>query len=148
MIQTVTGTLGTLNETLTELGIKAIGIADQVPIVINVSYLTPTQLIVMAFSVFVCALVAHEIGHYMYARLYDKDAKVIFRTNGWRLYLGTEYLQSTMSSLQEKRMLITGIVFGTLPIFAACAAHTSMFVLIAPYIVGCYKDIKELFTKL
>jgi hypothetical protein len=147
MIQTVVGTVGSLNETITQLGIKAVGINDSTPLLINVTYLSPLQLIIMSFSVFVVALVFHEIGHYMYAKKYDKDAKIIFKTEGWKLQLGTEYSDSLLNGLQEKRMLVLGIVFGTLPIWAASAAHMSMFVLIGPYFVGCYKDFVELMKK-
>lgn len=147
MIQTVTGTIGSLNTTLTELGIKAVGFNDSTPINISISYLTPIQLIVMAISVFICALVFHEIGHYIYARRYDKDAKIIFRTDGWKLYLGTEYSEALLNKVHEKRMLVMGIIGGTLPIWAASAAHLSMFVIIAPYFVGCYKDFVELLKK-
>lgn len=147
MIQTVTGTLGSLNETVSQIGLKPVGLSDLTPLTVNIHYLTPIQLVVMAFSVFLCSLIFHEIGHYLYARKFDKDAKVIFKIDGWKLKLGTEYTPSLLGVKHEKRMLVLGIVVGTLPIWAACTAHISMFVLIGPYFVGCYKDFVELMRK-
>jgi hypothetical protein len=49
-----------------------------------------------------------------------------------------------MPLIQTKRMLALGIVFGLLPILISAIAHQSMLILIGPYLVGCYNDLKEL----
>lgn len=86
----------------------------------------------------------HEVGHQFKAKRYGCKTRVYF---DWkRLDFNTEYT-GNVTPTQEKGILLAGIAWGALPVFALALAAAPLLVfgsVSVLYVLGCRNDFERL----
>jgi len=93
------------------------------------------------------SIVFHEIGHWIYFKRIGKKMKVnliyesIFNI---RLETGTLEDYKNMSDDDYLHSLWWGVLFGVIPIVISGFFFFPLFLMVVPYGVGCFSDLKEI----
>lgn len=95
-----------------------------------------------AFLIWVCAVVVHELSHWIMMSRYRKGVKVIIqRVNfGITLQTGVESDYKGLTSDQKANIYLAGIIGGLIPIILAAYFHPLYLLVLPAYITGTYRD--------
>lgn len=98
------------------------------------------------------AMVWHELGHMWYFKSIIKDnIKIRFKfvkPFGFKLLAGEQYQYNKLTDDQYQGVAMAGVILGTIPIITAMAFQSIDLMselMLVPYLVGCWKDIKVCF---
>jgi hypothetical protein len=109
--------------------------------------LTLILAIIIAFGIFICSILFHELGHLLYFnKVLKKKVKVNFERAGLfgNLVIGTEEDYKDLTTKQYTDLLQIGIVFGFIPILLGMLINLWYGAIIVPYLMGCKSDLKNL----
>ena len=96
-----------------------------------------------SLCILLVAAIFHEFGHYLYTKNFNKDAKIeLFVDKGIRIRTGPIY---KLNKERLRIMYFYGIFAGFIPIIIASTIHQFYILIIPAYIVGCFKDIQEIY---
>ena len=103
--------------------------------------------IFMLLSLFLWAVVFHEIGHVLGFRLIAR-LRVPIIIDLPRVYVGFSPVEKNTAYLMINRrekigVYVLGVLLGLLPILIASLLFWPLLILLFPYFVGCHKDIKN-----
>ncbi len=99
------------------------------------------------FLILFGAIFFHEIGHWLYFKRIGKRMKVNFIYDGifsMRFETGTLEDYKDMSDDDYFNSLWWGVLFGAVPIVISGIFYFPTFLMIIPYGVGCFSDLKEI----
>jgi len=110
--------------------------------VVTSNVLDPFAAFFYSICILITAMAIHEFGHYIILRTYNKDACIEF------FIKGTPQLRTgSIAGLSKQgriRVLVGGVAAGMFIIIGAMQVHQFYTLLIAPYILGCMADIKQM----
>lgn len=102
----------------------------------------------LAIVIIIIAGYFHELGHLIYFRLnMKKKVKIKFIFNSiWNFYwqVGDKDDYIGMKRKQNHDLLLCGILMGLVPIILVATIWDLYLLLIIPYIVGSWRDIKNI----
>lgn len=112
--------------------------------------LLPVYLMAFLVALLVLAIAVwfHEFGHWFWFKVVKKkNIKIRFIKKSllnfsWEA--GTQEDYKDLTEKQYKNMLICGIAFGLIPIILATAFWTPFLLMVFPYGVGVWQDLKIL----
>lgn len=100
-----------------------------------------------AMVVLVAAIWFHELGHWLWFRIAKKRIiKIRFVKKNWFNFhwlAGEEKDYEDLTKKEYNRMLMTGVMMGLLPILIAGFIWSPLVLMVIPYGVGAWGDIKE-----
>lgn len=107
--------------------------------------------VVMLF-VLVGAIYLHELGHWLYFKVFLKrNVKIRFvYKNLFSMYfqVGDDADYKDMDNDQYKTMLIFGLISGMLVILISSYIWDMLFLVLIPYMIGSWRDIKNIIENL
>lgn len=99
-------------------------------------------------SAYLWAIVLHELGHWLYFRVYLKKSVIISLGDvpgrGTRLRVGCPADYRDHSATQKLGIYIAGIAAGIVPFIFLTLYRWPYGLLIIPYLAGCSTDIKAI----
>ena len=99
------------------------------------------------FLILFGSIVFHEIGHWIYFKRIGKKMKVNFIYEGifnMRLETGEQKDYDGMSDDDYFNSLWWGVLFGLVPIIISAIFFFPSMLMVIPYGVGCWSDLKEI----
>lgn len=105
----------------------------------------------MTLVTYIAAIAFHEIGHFQYFRDHlNRDIKIIPYFDNWRSWgikAGEAKDYEGMTDKQYRMMNFQGVASGyAVIIIAVFLFHWLTLLLIIPYTLGSWQDIKEMFS--
>jgi len=99
---------------------------------------------IFAITIFLSAIMWHELGHVIYFR--SRGIKPKTRLNKKPLYLeiGSDDDYEKLTNKEFKHLNISGILSGLIPIIFSSLIFSAWFLFLIPYIIGCKHDIKNI----
>ena len=99
------------------------------------------------FLLLFVAIAFHEIGHWIYFKKIGKKMKIKFVYNtiwGFGFQTGEQKDYDDMTDEDYLCSLWWGILFGLIPILVSGFIFFPCFLMVVPYGVGCWSDLKEI----
>jgi len=93
----------------------------------------------ISFTIFIyfCAIILHELGHYLYAIILGLNAGFSWNKG---IVFETEYEKLTEENLFF--MAFFGVCFGAIFIIVCTSINIAFVMLLTPYILGCVNDLQ------
>jgi hypothetical protein len=139
------------NYTLQQLGINVAyeNINQPINLVVTQVAMTWGMSIFFAYCIFICGIVFHELGHYLWLRRFRPDTKIYFYFEGYmpQIHTGTQEDYDALTSRDKINVYLWGPTFELLFIYIAGVIHPLFWVLIVPAAVGGWKNDIRLILK-
>lgn len=106
-------------------------------------------IIIESILILIFSILLHELGHQLYFRYWLKRSiEIRFSINPKiKLIAGHDYDYENLTRYQNFGVNLSGIIIGFIPIFAyAMYESASIFFLLPLYIVGCQKDMRNIWV--
>ena len=116
--------------------------APDVSYIVTSNVLDPFAAFFYSICILITAMMIHELGHYIILRKYNKDAAIEFFIKG-KPQLRTGSVAG-LSNQEKIQVLAGGVAAGMFIIIMALQVHQFFTLLIAPYILGCMRDFKDM----